>query len=68
MLNGRLNATQDVFTLTVKRATYRRSWTPGMFVVTWMGMLMDVTLVLMLLCFASFAAWAQRGRGGKWAW
>ena len=44
----------DVATLTVKRTAFRRGWTPGMFMITWMAMLMDATLVLMLLCFASF--------------
>ena len=40
--------------MTVKRSAFRRGWTPGMFMISWMAMLMDTTLVLMLLCFATF--------------
>jgi len=49
----------DVTTLAVKRSPVRRTidgqrWSPSMYMVTWMAMLMDTTLVLMLLCFATF--------------
>ena len=44
----------DLATMTVKRSAFRRGWTPGMFMISWMAMLMDTTLVLMLLCFATF--------------
>ena len=44
----------DVTTLAIKRSPVRRGWTPGMYMVTWMAVLMDTTLVLMLICFATF--------------
>ena len=62
----------DVTTLAVKRSPVRRTstgerWTSSMFMLTWMAMLMDATLVLMLLCFATFhlrmaaLAWLRSG-------
>lgn len=44
----------DIWTFTIKRSASRRLWTSGMYVITWMAMLMDTTLVLMLICFGGF--------------
>ena len=44
----------DLSTFALKRTSYRRDWTPSMYMVTWVAVLMDATLVLMLLCFAGF--------------
>ena len=38
----------------VRRSPLRRGWTPTQFLVTWMALLVDGTLALMLLCFFGF--------------
>ena len=38
----------------VRRSPLRRGWTPTQFLVTWMALLVDGTLALLLLCFFGF--------------